>query len=524
MMRGSVRFLVLSGVAALALASGAAFIQPAAARPAAMFTIKISAIDRDGTPVAVTPYLETTAGVSYPVTGQSAKVPAGHYVVAASVWRPADNNTSTLVADAIHVTANTKVTLNAQGAVAVDESISVPGTTQGAQTASLCIGTGINENELAGFLVESPGMAYVKPMSSSALKFVYQTYYQDPSGNYYDLAGAFNGGLPAHPNYYANPATMAEVNVELRDYENVTPLQSVILTYDSCGTTTEPITTLPSTYTDYRTPGTWNTDLDFGPSQSNVQRDLGLGRDYKAGKTYADLFGSAVAGPGDDFPEIDTSDVAYSPIRTFADPLLTLGFDCEGKGTVGLYQGTKQVAKQKLTFCGTKNVFSVHVKKNGWYTLKAVMNRWNPSGGLPAGLLSTQVSLAWRFKFRPVTGHPIDAEAIPGTVTKFEPQNLTSLNTAAGGSTTAIKVYITRGGGQPVATPHYKLNTPEFAVSYDGGTTWQAITGTAHGAYWLISVPNPHEGGYIALRSTVTDVHGNSTTETILNAYRALIP
>ena len=520
--RASARFFVLSGVTALALASGAALV-PAAASPAALFTLKVSGIDRDGTTVSVQPYVDNTAGVSYSPSGQSFKVPAGHYIVAAAIWRPADGDTQTLVARQVHVTGNTNVTLDAQGAVPVTASLSVPSVTQGDQTVGLCIGT--DENSVVGYLVDSAGTAYVKPMSSSVLSTVYQTYYQDASGNLYDLAGAFKGGIPASPDYHGNPASMAKVNVELRDYENVTPLQSVIGTYDNCGTTTEPVSTLPSTYTDYRTAGDWTTDLNFGKTQANVQRDLYVSRDYKAGHTYWDTFGSAVAGPGADYPEIQDSSVVYGPGNAFSDPLIHVSFDCEGKATVTLSHGSTQVAKQKLTFCGAKNVFSKNLKKTGWYTLKSVANRWNSSGGsLPAGLLSTQVSLTWRFKFAPVTGHPINSQAAPVTVTKFEPQNLTSLNTAAGGTTTAIRVYVMRGGGQPVHTPRYKLKTLKFAVSYNGGATWQTLTATPHGAYWLIYVANPHAGGDIALRSTVTDVHGDATTETILNAYRALIP
>jgi hypothetical protein len=397
--------------------------------------------------------------------------------------------------------------------------------TQGDQTVGLCITGGGEENSVAGFLVDSAGTAYVKPMTSKVLSTVYQTFYQDTSGNMYDLAGAFKGGIPANPVYHDSLATMAKVNVELRDFENVTPLQFLLETYDNCGTTTEPLPTLPSTYTDYRTAGNWHTDLNYGQIQGTVTRDLDWSNNYKAGHTYNESYGNAVAGPGPDFPLIDSSDIQFSPITTFSDPLVKLGFDCEGKATVTLSKGAAQVAKQKLTFCGAHNFFSKHVKKTGWYTLNAVVNRWNPSGGgLPSGLLSTQVSLKWRFKFAPITGQPINAQAIPGTVTKFVPQNLTSLNTAAGGTTSMVKVYIARGGGQPVATPHYKLKTPQFAVSYDGGVTWQSLTATPHGAYWLIGVANPHDGGYIALRSAVTDVHGDSTTETILNAYRALIP
>jgi hypothetical protein len=531
-MPGSTRLLFLGSVAALAvgLAAGsvAAGAGPAAARdthPAALFTLKISGIDRDGTPVTPVAYVESTSGTSYLNGGTSVKVPAGEYVVGAAIWRAADGNSQTLVADQVHVTGNTHVTLSAKGAVAVQASLSATGVSQSAQTIGLCVGKGIEENELAGYLVGSlgsPGVAYVKPMSSKALTTVYQTYWQNPAapntGPFYEVAGAFKGGIPAHPVYHASPASMAKVTEQLRSRENVTPLRAVIETYDGCGTTTLNFTP-PTTYTDYRTPGDWSTNLNYGTS-SAVQRDIWTSRDYRAGHSYREVFGSAVAGPSPDYAETEDSSIVYSPVNQFADPQVKVGFDCEGRATVTLTRGKTQVAKQKLTFCGSSDVFSKQVKKTGWYTLTAAASRWNPSGSLPNVLLSSQVTLAWHFKFAPVTGHPINAEAEPVTVSRFVPQGLTAANEAPRGSTTSIKVYVLRGGGQPVATPRYKLRTPKFQVSFDGGTTWQTQAATWHGGYWVIQVANPQSGGlFVSLRSTQADAHGDSTTETILRAY-----
>src|SRR5580692_10805499 len=157
-MRGSARFFVVGGAMALALASGAAFVQPAAARPAhpaTLFTLKITGIDRDGTPVKVNATVFNTAGVNFLSSGQSVKVPAGNYVVGASVFRPADGDSQTMVADQVHVTGNTTVTLNAQGAVPVTASLGVPSVTQGDQTVGLCITGGGEVNSVAGFLVDS---------------------------------------------------------------------------------------------------------------------------------------------------------------------------------------------------------------------------------------------------------------------------------------------------------------------------------------------------------------------------------
>jgi hypothetical protein len=52
-----------------------------------------------------------------------------------------------------------------------------------------------------------------------------------------------------------------------------------------------------------------------------------------------------------------------------------------------------------------------------------------------------------------------------------------------------------------------------------GGIALIAYGGTVQlGRYWLATVPDP-ASGYVALRSTVIDSHGNKSVETIYRAY-----
>jgi hypothetical protein len=401
----------------------------------------------------------------------------------------------------------------------------VAGVTQGDQTVELCIGSGSNMNSVIGFLVSSAGTVYVKPMTSSKLRTVYQTFWQG-TGSIYEVAGQHLGGIPGATGntvYQAQPSGLATVHVQLRNLENTTPLQAVIETYGGCGTTTLPENLLPDVYTDHRTPGPWTTDLNFGPPGSplQVQRDLFKSAKYQAGHTYSDLFDSAAAGPGRDFPVIDGHNVDYSPNNLFSDPVVGLGFDCEGQADVSLHRGPTLIKGQALTFCGNPSVFSAHVKKSGGVTLAANAARFNPSGSVPVGELSPAVNMVWRFRFSPVTGHPINAQAAPVTVTRFLPQGLGFDNDAQGPTTTTLKFVILRGGGQPVATPVYRLRTVRVYASTNDGATWQLLSAAPHsGGYWLAHVNDPAFDGYVSLRSVVTDVHGNSTTETIIRAYR----
>jgi hypothetical protein len=498
---------VAAGVLAAALAVPAAGLAATTA-PRVLFTLTVSEIDRNGT--SVTPLLASvlrTNGVSFPLSGSAAHVPAGTYIVAARVWQPSDGNTQTLVAKKVHVTAATHVTLSAVGAVPVTATVSAAGATMGGQSVSLCLGTGASPDPVTGYFLEPGGTAYVKPLTSPGLQTVYQTYFSGAGGTLYNVAGRFTAGIPGSPAYHAHVASMARVHVQLKSNENVTSLAIDDLSYANCGSISEPVSSLPAVYTDFRTPGAWNTNLNFGSLPSHNQKDLFKSAAYQAGHTYTDIFGSAADGPGTQLPAVAGHHVVFSPANLLDDPVVGTGFDCEGKAAVSLHRGAALVKSQKLAFCGKVTTFSAHVASAGLVTLAATAVRFNPSGSVPGGdLLSTQVSVRWHFTFVP--GH-----AAPVTVTRFVPQGLNSQNGAAGGSTTAVKVFVVRGGG---AVPH----TVHLQASFDNGVTWHNLTATPHAGFLLTHVHNP-ASGFVSLRSVVTDTHGNQTTETILRAYLA---
>ncbi len=512
--------LVLAVAVGTALPASAAGHSPG--RPGTMFTVTISAIDRDGTAIA-SPSATVSGldGTQYVNGGNIATVPAGTYIVGAPVWRPADGDSQTLVAEKVHVTHNVHVTLNAQGAVAVSSSLTgAGGATEGDQNMELCIKSGGDFNSVTGFEVDSAGTVYVKHMTATNLVTVYQTYWQNTGTNtLYDLAGAHSGGIPAGAAYNQHVSGMAKVNVTLRSGEDVSPLTAVIESYyHTCGSISEPITFVPAVYTDYRTPGSWNTNLNFGTGSNPSQKDLYKEADYKAGHTYTDLFGAAVNGPGTVYPEIQQHDVVFSPDDLIDDPVAKNGSDCEGQWMVSLHRGSTLIKTDAGLFCS--GPFTAHAKKTGWYNLDANALRYNPGGGgVPAGILSAAVSIDWHFHFSPVLGHPIDSQDAAVTVTRFVPEGLNRANLAPPSpATTTVRVYILRAGGDPVPTPVYKLKKIKVQASFNGGGSWQTLTVTKQGSYWLATVHNP-VGGFVALRSIVTDVHGDKTTETIQRAY-----
>jgi hypothetical protein len=518
-MRRSLRLLyapalVLAVAAGTALPASAAGHSPG--RPGVMFTITISAIDRNGNPVTPSATVSGLNGTQYLSGGTSVSVPAGTYIVAAPV---VDGGDQTLVAQKVHVTSNKSVTLDAQGGVAVNATLTgAGGATQGPQNVELCVKSGSIFNAVTGFQVDPTATAYLKPMTGTNLVTVYQTYWQG-TNTLYNLAGAHSGGIPSNPVYNQHVSGMAKVNVTLRSGEDVSPLTAVIESYyHTCGSISEPITFVPAVYTDYRTPGSWNTNLNFGTGSNPSQKDLYKEADYKAGHTYTDLFGAAVNGPGTVYPEFQQHDVVFSPDDLIDDPIAKNGSDCEGQWMVSLHRGSTLIKNDAGLFCS--GPFTAHAKKTGWYNLDANALRYNPGGGgVPAGILSAAVSIDWHFHFSPVLGHPIDSQDAAVTVTRFVPQGLNRANLAPHSpATTKVKVYILRAGGDPVPTPVYKLKKIKVQASFNGGASWQTLTVTKHPGYWLATVHNP-VGGFVALRSIVTDVHGDKTTETIQRAY-----
>ncbi len=55
-------------------------------------------------------------------------------------------------------------------------------------------------------------------------------------------------------------------------------------------------------------------------------------------------------------------------------------------------------------------------------------------------------------------------------------------------------------------------------VSFNDGKTWQRLAITRVHGIWRAVVHDPATG-YVSLRSLVTDVHGDSTEQTVYRAY-----
>ncbi|MFL6056263.1 MAG: hypothetical protein ACJ72W_25690 [Actinoallomurus sp.] len=119
-----------------------------------------------------------------------------------------------------------------------------------------------------------------------------------------------------------------------------------------------------------------------------------------------------------------------------------------------------------------------------------------------------RVQVSWVFTSARTTKKTV----LPLTTVRFAPRGLDDRNAAAPGSTTEIPVRVVTNPG---ATAHAVTNL-KVEASTDGAKTWQTLPVTNG----TVSVANPAEPGYVALRATAVDSAGDQVTETVSRAYR----
>ncbi|MFY1621921.1 hypothetical protein ACN261_21160 [Micromonospora sp. WMMD723] len=126
--------------------------------------------------------------------------------------------------------------------------------------------------------------------------------------------------------------------------------------------------------------------------------------------------------------------------------------------------------------------------------------------------LSTEVALTWRFRSaRPASA---DWARLPVMVVRYDPP-LDRNASAPAGKRFEVPLRILGNEGVTVAPKQVTVQ-----VSYDDGRTWQPATVRAAGANWTATLQHPRTGGYVSLRTSVTDRQGDSVDQTVIRAYR----
>ncbi|MCT2582121.1 S8 family serine peptidase [Actinophytocola gossypii] len=122
--------------------------------------------------------------------------------------------------------------------------------------------------------------------------------------------------------------------------------------------------------------------------------------------------------------------------------------------------------------------------------------------------LSTVVTAEWAFR----SSSAGEGKALPMLTARFDPA-VDVRNRAPGGRRFSFPVYVERQDGPTEVT------SVAVEVSYDDGATWRPAKVRRDHDHWRVTVRHPRDG-YASLRTKVSDVDGNTLTQTIVRAYQ----
>lgn len=493
-------------------------------------TVKIAGIGLGGQAVSIPtnqtalwPLGANNPGPIYNNPGGQYRVQAGEYLVGGYVPVSNGDYQNTVVVRQVDIRASETITLDSQGAKPFSVALTGAAASEQGQFANVCVTGGSGAKAWAlSFLpgyVTPGGSQYVKPLADKSLAFVYDASYTGASGSAYYLAGAQAGGLPANPSYSVPATGLSKLTVAAHSGAVTGSQWALSLGWQykqaNCGadlTPDVPARTLPESVVQYVSPGELNVDVFGlqGNGYSYTQNVLAA-----AGRSYTTTFNNAVAGPNIGTPTISDGRLCSMPGAIYGDPLAA-GWAGDAAGTVTLHRG--RVSLGKRGFGGFTACFRVN-HRTGWYTMTESAHHATPAVGVTPATLSTSISLSWRFRVPALSPFEYASAVVqlPATLSTFAPAGLNLSNQVSPGRT-SIVMHVIRNGGYAADTAlRYALRSVRVQYSTDGGRYWQTASVTARRGYWVVTVPSI--GSAVSLRSTVTDVKGNSTVETIYNAY-----
>jgi hypothetical protein len=343
----------------------------------------------------------------------------------------------------------------------------------------------------------------------------------------YNIAGSSGDGVPSHLAYQqrlgglarltlnvrtgANPATSNNWGIGPGNYYQALCSPGRIGGQEAA----------PFSVTQYVSPGVWTSESDTEyVNRSGAAYFTGfnyLVSRLAAKRDYTQNFGAAVAGPAPIQPAIEGNLFRFTAWDLFAIPGVQGDDVCCARTTATLSRGSHKLWTAHLNEWRGRIYLQRTVTRAGWYDFDVSASRWNPHGPEPAYVLSPKATIHWHFYIHPAppAGNTVD---FPVTVTTYEPLGLSMSNQAQPNATTSIPFQIARNGEDGDRTRQYPFRTVQVLASFNDGKSWQRVKVSRHGRNWLAVVHDP-ASGYVALRSIVTDSHGDSTTQTIYRAY-----
>jgi hypothetical protein len=530
--------LAAIGAATLAIAAGltaAGFGAPGLAaaavrQPVSRVRVSVTGIDRAGTSVRVSAVAYAGQNPPVPLSTKPRTIVAGQYWIGATVTTPAGGDSGysqTLVVRHVTIVRSQTVVLDARPGRLLQVSLAVPNAADEGDAVQACLSRG-----QAGFWSTSGGAGtlYVVPVKSRDMAFGYSSTWQasaakastgtpptpNPSATYY-LAEQILGGIPRHPVYNVTPGGLATENLVLRSGTTTTGYEDWLVQRQfssQCDIDELPLPTAatPSRSTAYLSPGRWQFEASANGSFWQGTKELA------AGRSYTDTFGAAVFGPGSDYPTLDFGQLSYLPREPFGDPLQSAGNECCDRSSISLSLNDRTLKRQTMTEYKATRSFSYRLHTAGWYTMRTEAWRYLPGGHLPARMLSSSETTTWRF-YVGAQYATVDSVMMPVTATSYLPQGLDPRNQAPAGASTRINVRVLRASEPGWTSRSYPMKSISVQASYDGGAQWHDVRLVRQGGHWVAFVPAP-AAGYVALRSTVTDVRGDSTVQTIYRAFQ----
>jgi len=512
-----------AGVFAIVIAgAGLATSMPAAA--ATMARIRLVGVDRNGHVIRAQPAtLEAANGQSYQVNGNSIRIPTGTYLIGGAVTT--GSASQTLVVRQVRIRRSETIRLSAVGGRKVRISLTGVSGQPGEEHVDACLGTqtGAEYEVSAG----GGGMAlYAVPFRSRDVGFSYLASWTKARASY-AITGSSADGVPTRLRYQQRLRGLARLTLNVRagatpatyDYWDVGP-GNYYRALCSAGRISGQMPA-PFRVIQYVTPGVWTSESDTEYVNTRGVTDFTgfnyLVRRLAAGHHYVQNFGAAAAGPAPIQPAIDGNLFRFNASDLFAIPGFQGDDVCCARTAATLSLRSHKLWTMHLNEYRGRTYIDRTVTRAGWYNFDVNARRWNPYGSEPSYVLSPRATIHWHFYIRPVppAGNTVN---FPVTVTTYEPRGLSMSNQAQPDATTTVQFQVVRNGESGDRTRQYRFTTVRVLASFNDGKSWKQVAVSRHGGNWLAVVHDP-ASGYVALRSIVTDSHGDRTTQTIYRAY-----
>jgi hypothetical protein len=471
-------------------------------------TIKVVGISRTGATVAVSSDVAPLHGPAFLGTGPTYHVKPGTYFISGDVPTPtSDPNVvnQTIVMRKVDVRKGGTIKLDSRGGKLV--SVWLNGKKLNGDASESLVASACTANGAGRVNAELNGPIYVKPTRIAGVSFVWGWHSVPPTGRLYELTGQTKNGLPAHPGFHLRTSQLVKTVIQLRSGAvpgNTAHLLDGAALNGDCQTLgIQQTVTVPSSLTVYRSPAPWFAEVDTFRGQRMCGLDIGDITETP-GHPVTIAFGAAARGPGNAVPDISGKKLSYDSQLQFVGTDQESVEDCYA-ATVTLASGGHVIARRPG---GMFHVFNANVHFGRWYTLTTKARRV-----VPGVSLSPRTTLAWRFRLaKGAVG------GVPVAVTSLVPEGLDLHNRAAPGSMTTVRSVFTQGNYGFAPKPDVPVRSFTAQASFDDGKTWHAVALVKHKGFWTFVVHNP-SSGFVTLRTTTVNIHGNSSVETIDRAY-----